>query len=322
MGAWEDTVAKDVRANVPRVIAEEVLGPQYETYSGAANIKIVTPTYPAWLNKFDQSRRVPLKESVKSFRKWRSDYHDEMKKLLDQIAYYDTGTALLSAITDTKWIMYIRPYTIFGKAGPIDASAGALGKKGVGDVEATLRGGATAMPHYDAEGHLQPGAGLGTGTNTAVDITPSLLTSEAGRKMFSGPGSKVDEALFHEMVHASRFMGGVAYRLPVSQGYSNEEEYLAVVMTNVYMSEKGQTRFRGRHARPNIDLPEPEKFLDNYQRISMSPMVLIERFRLNTPKFYRDYSQIPANSAAFNPFREFRERKKAGTLNFNFQLRG
>jgi hypothetical protein len=209
---------------------------------------------------------------------------------------------------------YIRPYTIFGVAGRIEANAGAYGKSGAGDHEAELRGWATGMPSYDTGGRLQPGSGLGTGTDSVINFSPDLLTSEAGRRMFSGPGSKVDEALFHEMVHVSRCMRGVAFRLPVNQGYSNEEEYISVVMTNVYLSEKGEPQLRGRHARPNIPLPEPEKFLDNYQKISMSPIVLIERFRLRTPHFYRLYSEIPANSAPFNPFREFRDRKKAGTL--------
>jgi hypothetical protein len=314
MGDWEDIVARDVRANVPRIIAQEVLEGQVEDFDGADNIKIGTPNYPMWLKRIDPKKQVPLKASVQNFRRWRTKYNDDITKLLNQINSSDTGSALIGEIAGTKWTMYIRPYTIFGDAGVIEASAGAFGKKGAGDREATLRGGATGMPSYSTDGKLQPGSGLGTGTNTVVDFSPDLLTSEAGRKLFSGPGSKVDEALFHEMVHASRFMRGVAFRLPVNQGYSNEEEYISVVMTNVYLSEKGEPQLRGRHARPNIPLPEPEKFLDNYQNINLSPIVLIERFRLSTPRFYLHYSGIPANSAPFNPFREFRDRKKAGTL--------
>jgi len=211
------------------------------------------------------------------------------------------------------------PYTIFGQMGAINASAAALGRTGAGDREASQRGGATGMPNYSTEGKQLPGSGLGTGTDTAVDFSPDLFASEAARRLFSGPGSKVDEMLFHEMVHASRTMHGVNFRLPISQGYTNEEEYISVVMTNVYLSEKAAPVvpvLRGRHALPNIPLPEPDKFLDNYQKISMSPIVLIERFRLSTPRFYRHYSDIPANSAPFNPFREFRDRKKAGTLTF------
>jgi hypothetical protein len=86
------------------------------------------------------------------------------------------------------------------------------------------------------------------------------------------------------------------------------------MLTNVFMSEKHQTDFRARHQLPNTKLLQPEKFLDNVQGVDLSPIVLIERFRLNNRKFYEAYAGIPATSAAFNPVREFAERKQAGTL--------
>ena len=118
------------------------------------------------------------------------------------------------------------------------------------------------------------------------------------------------------MVHASRLMRGVAYFMPVNQGYDHEEEYLSVLMTNVYLSEKGQTTFRARHQLPNVPLRQEEKFLDNVQGVDMPPIYLIERFRLRTPSFYRDYANIPAASAKFNPIREFDQRRRAGKIKF------
>jgi len=35
--------------------------------------------------------------------------------------------------------------------------------------------------------------------------------------------------------------------MPVNKGYDDIEEYLAVVLTNIYLSDKGQDVFRGSH---------------------------------------------------------------------------
>ena len=119
------------------------------------------------------------------------------------------------------------------------------------------------------------------------------------------------------MVHASRMMRGSSFTLPVNQGYGNEEEYLSVVLTNVYLSEKGQTVFRANHDfPPNRALLRPDKFLDNVQGVDLSPKVLIERFRLRTPDFYTAYAAIDATSAPFNPIREFDKRRLAGQIKF------
>ena len=72
MGDWEDIVARDVRANVPRIIAQEVLEGQVEDFDGADNIKIGTPNYPMWLKRIDPKKQVPLKASVQNFRRWRT----------------------------------------------------------------------------------------------------------------------------------------------------------------------------------------------------------------------------------------------------------
>ena len=49
-----------------------------------------------------------------------------------------------------------------------------------------------------------------------------------------------DEVLFHELVHAARYLGGDFKKTPIPKmpEYDNEEEYFAVLITNIYISEK------------------------------------------------------------------------------------
>jgi hypothetical protein len=171
------------------------------------------------------------------------------------------------------------------------------------------------MPIIDHEGEVLEGSGRGQGLDTTVEFSPDMFGAGSA---FTGPGSQPDEVLFHEMVHASRMMRGRSFALRVNQGYDNEEEYISVVLTNVYLSEKGQPVFRANHDfPPNRALLHPDKFLDNVQGVDLSPKVLIERFRLSTPDFYRAYAAIDATSAPFNPIREFDKRRLAGQIKFN-----
>jgi len=72
--------------------------------------------------------------------------------------------------------------------------------------------------------------GTGGGSNTVIWYTAGMW-SESRRP--SGPGHQPDEVLHHELVHASRQMRGVMNQMPVNKGYGNNEEYLAVVLTNI-----------------------------------------------------------------------------------------
>jgi hypothetical protein len=64
-------------------------------------------------------------------------------------------------------------------------------------------------------------------------------------------GAQPDEVLFHEVCHSLRGMQGKANCVPTTgtaRGYDNEQEFFAVVITNIYMSSKGSTELRASHA--------------------------------------------------------------------------
>jgi len=62
-----------------------------------------------------------------------------------------------------------------------------------------------------------------------------------------------DEVLFHEMVHAGRLLGH-------DDGSDDEEEYFAILIANIYISEKGKSfsSLRRTHDAMSISLTEAE----------------------------------------------------------------
>ena len=106
------------------------------------------------------------------------------------------------------------------------------------------------------------------------------------------------------MVHGVRKMRGVtATATPVDKGYKNEEEYITVVLSNIYLAEKGKTTLRGSHS--DFDpLPQPRDFLTNPQRTSISPKQLLQSFKTAQPDFYDALEKIPEHKAWRNPIRE------------------
>jgi hypothetical protein len=146
----------------------------------------------------------------------------------------------------------------------------------------------------------------GGGSDAQVYFTPSEWGG--GESACSGPGTgaPADEVLFHEMVHALRDMQGLSNPVPtVNTSYLNEEEFLAIVVTNVYISAKGGTKFRANHfdnsilwsplntSKGFVEDEENRKVLNNYA--SMWQPTFGQLANLTQPKF--------------NPFREVIARR-------------
>lgn len=312
MADWDDTVADDVRNQVPAGIAREVLKPKSVKVDFCEAIHVVTPDYPTWLQKTDPGRKTALKDSVIDFRRKRDTYINTVIDILDRMTDTDTGWALATEICATKRKLWIRPHTIYNTnpKEPIGAQAGAFGPTGAADPQAVEDGTSVGMPLYGSDGKLRSGSGTGKGADTIVNFSPGQWGPGA---KYQGPGYQPDEVLIHEMIHAARIMRGVAYMMPVNQGYENEEEYLSVVISNIYISDKtkGTGALRADHEREAHVLLQPEKFLSNVQGVNLSPITLIERFRLRTERFYKDLAAVKTR---FNPIRQFEQLRKAGKI--------
>jgi hypothetical protein len=61
------------------------------------------------------------------------------------------------------------------------------------------------------------------------------------------PGSWPDEVLLHEMLHGLRQMAGQQDMSAIGLEYDTMEEFYAILLTNIYTSERGRKRLRKNH---------------------------------------------------------------------------
>jgi Effector protein len=149
--------------------------------------------------------------------------------------------------------------------------------------------------------------------NAKIKFTPGAYKDD---ERTGKPGYKDDEVLYHELVHASRRIIGEdrKWKRSVNQNYHNSEEYLAIVVTNIYLSDKKQTVFVGDHlgAKNSRSLTgwQRDHFLENSQNVDLSPMQLLTEFRESQPSFYYALAKLPPHKPKFNPVREHEHRSK------------
>jgi hypothetical protein len=139
------------------------------------------------------------------------------------------------------------------------------------------------------------------GTDAAIMFSPHMWRrgNKPGSAGEEGPGSKADEVLLHEMVHGVRMMMGVnAETNKLNDDYENEEEFVAVVVTNIYMAEKHEHTMRHGHG-DFVPMAQPRDFLkiENYKQ-------LLRNFRHAARDFYNALGRIPEEKAWWNPIRE------------------
>jgi len=107
--------------------------------------------------------------------------------------------------------------------------------------------------------------------------------------------------------------------VPVDQDYGDQDEYLAIVLANIYLSEKtkGNTKFRPNHlsAPPGgtvltMSSDEFSNLLYNTQGVDMSPVRLMENFRLTQRSLYDLLVRLPKDNPKFNLVKQYEERRE------------
>jgi hypothetical protein len=222
------------------------------------------------------------------------------------------GKILLADIEETKRKFVIKPYEgnddpVFGPCNaliraksPIDSAPDGVGAnpdapwyKGVPDSIYTQ--------NEDDRYNKNPAGYVGTGKGSDIELqfSPDVI---AKTNCYGGKfGSLPDEVFVHECVHALRKMQGKSNPYPTRNPlYTNEEEFLAIVTTNVYMSEKGSKDLRRDHAghsRLEPPLNTSAGFLSNPENLHLMKLYHL----LWLPTFLNLAKVI---TAPFNPFRE------------------
>jgi hypothetical protein len=184
------------------------------------------------------------------------------------------------------------------------------------DTDPTVPGNeVTSADKDDAANH--------TGADAFIDYSPELW-GPSNRWKITGPGIAADDILFHELVHATRDLEGVsAYKRTLKRAFPNEEEYVAVVITNIYISEtKPSAALRGGYGDSKHwpALVNPGRFLDNLAHLVPSPRDLLLTFSVDQNKLYADlafWDTIP-----FNPIAQIEKEKNPdnfrSSTGFNF----
>lgn len=202
---------------------------------------------------------------------WSGWYTDSVGVNLARIYRTASGRVLLDSIRYFKTTIEIQPYT----------GSTWNARTGIGDQ----RGG--------AEGPV-------------VVFSPDSPARSSCCAKGNNAGALPQELLFHELVHAFRFASGKhatgpKVRLPHGvNGFLGYEEFVAVLATNIYISDPTNTaksKLRG-----DSDTYRPlDKGLSgsfSYFGISSHSFGLISRFCRENPAFTRKLAGVPAN---FNP---------------------
>ncbi len=284
-----------------RTEVNALLEPDVETFDKVRNIRAVFPKFEVWFDDFDDHPSRDLKEHVSLYRQQLGKWQGRIKNDLERIYARFSGRAVLEEIGRAKArILRIRPWS------PKDTEN--YGDNATADAAEEEDATHVGMPILDSDGAPLKGSGTGKGSNVNVHFSASVWGVFSGGLM-KGPGSGSDEVLLHEIIHASRMLRGVAYSLGVNQGYGNEEEYVAVVLTNVFLSEKKRLHLRASHTGFNV-LKDPDKFLDS--PINLRPRMMLERLRLVQSAMFGAIAAIDPQLATFNPVRQYNEELKSG----------
>ena len=136
--------------------------------------------------------------------------------------------------------------------------------------------------------------------------TPALGTS----------GRLGQEILFHELVHAFRGVSGKWNKQPNATRYSDSEEFLAVVLTNIFISDRSnkvKSSLRADHTNYDalaVDFTAPFKFFES----STLVLPLVKQFVADN----HGLAIMLANShVAFNPIADFVASPDRAQLAFN-----
>lgn len=144
------------------------------------------------------------------------------------------------------------------------------------------------------------------GGNARVSFSPNMWQTGGKCANKYANGKNEDEVLLHELLHAYRMVRGTSSQVSLNKtdkNYDDIEELFAILVTNVYMSENGKTKFRRDHhgfaALPN-KWATSEKFI-NDQDFSY----WVEKFWFTEVPFV---PMLATLSAPFNPFRAYKEQ--------------
>ncbi len=234
-------------------------------------------------------------------------YETDVMLLLSRLRWTWTGWALMMDIWRAAKTMLVIPWSQLPYLDPV--------KKTWEGFNATA--GSVTFPKL-ADGPVDvdkiQNAAYNAKNNTLVRYNPAMWTADAVAQVrfiakpadFKlAPGVQKEEILLHEMVHGLRQMRGTTdFSTPKDQPhFDTVEEFMAIVVSNVYRSEMKRPGLRRDHwgfeALPAAQ-QDPQTFLDQPATGGDSNKSRMLQFKRDNPEFFNDMKKSPA---AFNPFK-------------------
>jgi Effector protein len=144
---------------------------------------------------------------------------------------------------------------------------------------------------------VPPGlVGTGKGSDVVINFSPEKIKA---KKVFD---RSPDTVLFHELVHTLRMFYGLLNPVPTEKmKWMNEEEWLAVILTNIYMSAAGSTRLRGGYGDYDQKLEAPENTSSGF--LTSENTKLLDKLWPFWGPVFTDVGFVIV--APFNPIREY-----------------
>lgn len=236
-------------------------------------------------------------------------YERAVQQIILRIKSTQSGRAIVNALRHNVQIV---PYD-FSVASSDQCNAGTrIQNRSTVDANARALRRGVELPYNNGNNTI---TGRGTGTAGIILYTPGFFSP--GNQLYclqSGAGLSPEEVLVHEILHTVAYSNGIAdprtLPAPLSHFHS-VGEYYAVVITNIYSSERGLT-LRGEY--PGVrPLTDPVGFYHQNRNDEM-----IGRFCVDLPELSRALSRIPCN---FNPIREHYRANVGLPASTNYQLR-
>ncbi|MCL2713376.1 MAG: hypothetical protein FWD68_01955 [Alphaproteobacteria bacterium] len=246
-------------------------------------------------------------------------YEKQVLTLLKRIRTTLTGRALFRELRRyRKHIVRIRPSETDKDIGPNQNEARSRAK----DWKRAM---ARNQPMLYNDGSPWAGnvSGTGRGSDTTVFFTPSgygypLTVLKSDQAIIAKllcelqlAGAQADEVLFHELVHAMRQIRGLVFLGLLRDGFQNEEEFIAILLTNIYSSETHRPP-RSNHLDLRCEADDtdavflPELNPPTYRSLTIGKLVLQQQ------EMALEIGAVPAD---FNPIRQYYKLERISRVN-------
>lgn len=273
-----DDYRKKVRSwlHQPQTIHRDLL--RHPEFRASFPVTIRYFDFAEWMYRFDKELHRPLDVDIHSYRYQRDTHINDVSALFATFQGSDTGQALRNAIDASGHRIEVFPYWNF-------------------DLYCTL-------PWRPSGLNSTAGPGIGAG-NSAIMFSPHMWNrpGKPGTSAKSGPGSQADEVLFHELVHGLRYITGTAVPKPAGSEENEVEEFIAIVVANIYLAEKNTGAKLRRDHHGFAPIAEPRDF---FRGLDQQHRQVLRRFA-DSPQlsdFFNELADIPV---WWNPLREMRD---------------